>query len=70
MQLNSKLLVRMCLDAQGFVDGQNLEKERQLPAISLGDFRRHQRLVVLDEIKQCSLRLKILGRKGGVRAHP
>jgi len=51
MQLLCKLLVRMCLDAQSLVDGQDFEQEGKLVAIALGDVFGEQCLVVLKEVK-------------------
>ena len=50
VQLLSKLLVRMCLDAEGLVDGQDLEEEWQLVLIFLADLLGHESLVVLYEV--------------------
>lgn len=60
----------MRLDAQGLIDGQDLEQERQLVLIALGDIRGKQCLVVLHEIEERSLGFEVLGRKRGVSSHP
>lgn len=60
----------MCLDAQGLVDGQDLEQEGELILIALSDLCREQSLVFLDEVQKCSLGLEVFGRKRRVRAHP
>lgn len=70
MELFGKLLVRMRLYAEGFVDGQHLEKKRKLSTISFANFRGHQSQIILDEIKERSLSREIPGGKGGVCAHP
>ena len=40
----------MCLDAEGLVDGQDLEEEWQLVLIFLADLLGHESLVVLYEV--------------------
>ena len=62
MELLGQLLVGVGLDAQGLANGEHLEEKGQSSAIALTDFRRHQGLVILDEIEEGSLGLDILGR--------
>lgn len=70
MELLSKLLVGMGLDAQGLADGENLEEEGKSAAIALTDFGRQKSLVILDEIEEGTLGLNILRGQRGVSTHP
>ena len=70
MQLLCQLLIRMRLNTQRLADGQHLEQEWQLSAISLRNFTAEQRLVILNEVEQRTLRHDIFGEERGVCAHP
>lgn len=61
VQLLSKLLVWVGLDAQGLANGEDLEQEGQLVSKSLCDCGAKKLLVILDELNQGALCLKILG---------
>lgn len=70
MKFLRQLLVRVGLDAECLADGKHLEQEGKLSTIPLSDLSRHQRLVILDHVEECALGLEILGREGGMGAHP
>lgn len=59
MQFCGKILVRVCLYAQGLADGKHLEEERKLVAIPFADLCGHQSLVVLNQVEQSPFRLDI-----------
>ena len=70
MELLSKLLVWMRLYAQGLIDGQDFEKERQSILIALSDVCRKQSLIVLDEVEECPLCFEVFRGQRRMCSHP
>lgn len=60
----------MCLDAESFADGENLEEERELALVLFADLGGHERFVFLDELEEGALGFVVLGREGRVCTHP
>ena len=62
MQLFGEPLVRVRLNAQGFVYGQDFEQEGQSVAVSVADVFAEKRLIVDNQVQQGPLGRHILGR--------
>lgn len=70
MQLLSKLLVRVSLNAQSLVDGQDLEEEGEFVTKFFGDGLGEKGLVVGEEVEEGSAGGDIARGVRGVSAHP
>lgn len=70
MQLLGQLFIGMGLNGQGFCDGENLEEERQLLAITGDRGRSEEEVVVFNEVKESTARLEVFGWIGRMSAHP
>lgn len=70
MKLYGQLFIWVGLDAESLLNGKDFEKEWQLAIVFLGDFSRHQSLVILNHVQERSAGPQVFRRERGMSAHP